>query len=90
MGCFLYATLDWRLGLVSLIPFIFGISFTKSVMNEEYSKNYNESVVLGQKMNNALVEYIDVIEVMKAFNQSKLLIKNIVILSMTMHNKREL
>ncbi len=63
-------TLDWRLGLVSLIPFIVGISFMKSVMNEEYSKNYNESVVLGQKMNNALVEYIGGIEVIKVFNQS--------------------
>lgn len=56
---FYMLTLDWRLGLVSLILFIVGISFVKSVMNEEYSKNYNESVVLGQKMNNALVEYID-------------------------------
>ena len=62
-------TLDWRLGMVSLLPFIVGMGFMKSVMNEEYTKNYKESVVLGQKMNNALVEYIGGIEVIKAFNQ---------------------
>lgn len=38
-------TLDWRLGLVSLLPFIIGMSFMKSVLNEEYTKNYKESVV---------------------------------------------
>lgn len=41
----------------------------KSVMNEEYTISYKKSVLLGQNMNSALVEYIDGIEVIKAFNQ---------------------
>lgn len=61
--------LDWRLALLSLLPFIVGMSVMKSVMNEEYIKSYKESVLLGQKMNSALVEYIGGIEVIKAFNQ---------------------
>lgn len=61
--------LDWRLGILSLLPFIIGMGVMKSVMNKEYMKSYKESVLLGQKMNNALVEYIGGIEVIKAFNQ---------------------
>lgn len=61
--------LDWRLGILSLLPFVFGMIIMKSVMNEEYIKSYKESVLLGQKMNSALVEYIGGIEVIKAFNQ---------------------
>ncbi|WP_329887445.1 ABC transporter ATP-binding protein [Pseudoramibacter faecis] len=61
--------LDWRLGILSLIPFIIGMGVMKSVMNEEYTINYKKSVLLGQKMNSALVEYIGGIEVIKAFNQ---------------------
>lgn len=63
--------LDWRLGILSLLPFIIGIGVMKFVMNEEYTKSYKESVSLGQKMNSALVEYIGGIEVIKAFNQGK-------------------
>ena len=61
--------LDWRLGILSLVPFIIGMGVMKSVMNEEYTASYKKSVLLGQKMNNALVEYIGGIEVIKAFNQ---------------------
>ncbi|CAC9937044.1 MAG: ABC transporter ATP-binding protein [Intestinibacter bartlettii] len=61
--------LDWRLSIISLLPFIIGMGVMKSVMNKEYTKSYKESVLLGQKMNNALVEYIGGIEVIKAFNQ---------------------
>ena len=69
--------LDWRLGILSLLPFIIGMGVMKSVMNKEYTKNYKESVLLGQKMNSALVEYIGGIEVIKAFNQGTFSYKNI-------------
>ncbi|WP_455126814.1 ABC transporter ATP-binding protein [Pseudoramibacter alactolyticus] len=61
--------LDWRLALVSLIPLLAGMLCMKSVM-ATYGKNYQKSVEINQGMNNAVVEYINGIEVIKAFNQS--------------------
>ncbi|CEM62888.1 ABC transporter ATP-binding protein [Treponema phagedenis] len=63
--------LDWRLALLSLIPLIIGMLAIMSVMNESYKKNYKESVELGQNMNNAIVEYVGGVEVIKTFNQSE-------------------
>ena len=62
--------LDWRLMLISLIPVVIGVIALSFVMNEEMEKRYEETVVLGQNMNDAVVEYIDGIEVIKTFNQS--------------------
>ena len=62
--------LDWRLMLISLIPVVIGVIALSFVMNEEMQKRYEETVVLGQNMNDAVVEYIDGIEVIKTFNQS--------------------
>jgi len=62
--------LDWRLALVSLIPLVIGMFCMKSVMRS-YGKKYQQSVEINQKMNNAVVEYIGGIEVIKMFNQSK-------------------
>ena len=61
--------LDWRLALVSLIPLLIGMFCMKSVM-ATYGKNYQKSVEINQGMNNAVVEYINGIEVIKTFNQS--------------------
>ena len=61
--------LDWRLALVSLIPLLVGMLCMKSVM-ATYGKNYQKSVEINQGMNNAVVEYINGIEVIKTFNQS--------------------
>ena len=61
--------LDWRLALVSLIPLLAGMLCMKSVM-ATYGKNYQKSVEINQGMNNAVVEYINGIEVIKTFNQS--------------------
>jgi ATP-binding cassette subfamily B protein len=61
--------LDWRLALVSLIPLLIGMFCMKSVM-ATYGKNYQKSVEINQEMNNAVVEYINGIEVIKTFNQS--------------------
>lgn len=62
--------LDWRLALVSLIPLVIGMLCMKSVM-ASYGKKYQQSVEINQKMNNAVVEYIGGIEVIKMFNQSE-------------------
>lgn len=62
--------LDWRLALVSLIPLVIGMFCMKSVM-ASYGKKYQQSVEINQKMNNAVVEYIGGIEVIKMFNQSE-------------------
>ena len=63
--------LDWRLALLSLLPLVGGMSVMMSVMNKDYKKNFQKSVSIGQGMNNAIVEYINGIEVIKTFNQSE-------------------
>lgn len=63
--------LDWRLALLSLVPLIIGMSVMMSVMNKDYRENFQKSVSIGQRMNNAIVEYINGIEVIKTFNQSE-------------------
>ena len=64
-------TLDWRLTLLSLIPFVVGMSIMMSVMNAHYKEMFGKSVAIGQHMNNSIVEYINGIEVIKTFNQSE-------------------
>lgn len=61
--------LDWRLGLLSLVPMVIGMVIMKSVMNG-YGAKYGESVEINQNVNNTVVEYINGIEVIKTFNQS--------------------
>lgn len=63
--------LDWRLALLSLVPFAIGMSIMMGTMNEHYKEMYAKSVKIGQKMNNSIVEYINGIEVIKTFNQSE-------------------
>lgn len=63
--------LDWRLALLSLVPFAIGMSIMMGTMNEHYKEMYAKSVKIGQKMNNSIVEYIGGIEVIKTFNQSE-------------------
>ena len=64
-------TLDWRLTLLSLIPFAVGMATMMSVMNAHYKEMFGKSVAIGQHMNNSIVEYINGIEVIKTFNQSE-------------------
>ncbi|MSS77110.1 ABC transporter ATP-binding protein [Anaerococcus sp. WCA-380-WT-2B] len=64
-------TLDWRLTLLSLIPFVVGMVTMMSVMNAHYKEMFGKSVAIGQHMNNSIVEYINGIEVIKTFNQSE-------------------
>lgn len=62
--------LDWRMALLSLVTIPVGMAFAMAVMGS-YSKDYEGAVKTTQEMNNAIVEYIGGIEVIKAFNQGQ-------------------
>lgn len=61
--------LDFRMALVALISIPIGMIFM-SIMMKPYAKNYKQSVEIGKKMNQTIVEYVGGIEVIKTFNQS--------------------
>ncbi|WP_053956559.1 ABC transporter ATP-binding protein [Inediibacterium massiliense] len=61
--------LDWRMALISLITLPVGMAFMGVVM-KTYPIQYEKSVKIGKEMNDAIVEYIGGIEVIKAFSQS--------------------
>lgn len=61
-------TLDWRVTLLSLIPLGVGILFIMPPMKRAKVK-FPQAVKIGQRMNNIIVEYINGIEVIRAFNQ---------------------
>ena len=48
-------TLDWRLTLLSLIPFAVGMATMMSVMNAHYKEMFGKSVAIGQHMNLSLI-----------------------------------
>lgn len=62
--------IDWKMALVALISFPVGMSFSMIIM-KDYAKKYAGSVKTTQRMNNTIVEYINGIEVIKAFNQGQ-------------------
>lgn len=62
--------LDWRMALLSLVTIPVGMGFMMSVMGN-YSRDYEGAVKTTQEMNGTVVEYINGIEVIKAFNQGK-------------------
>ncbi len=62
--------LDWRMAFLSLVTIPVGMAFMMSVMGN-YSKDYEGAVKTTQEMNSTIVEYINGIEVIKAFNQGK-------------------
>lgn len=62
--------LDWRMALLSLVSIPLGMVFMSLIMRN-YQKDYEQSVVVSQEMNETIVEYINGIEVIKAYNQSK-------------------
>lgn len=61
--------LDWRMALISLITIPVGMAFMATIL-KTYPQQYEGSVKINQRMNNAIVEYVNGIEVIKAFNQS--------------------
>ena len=61
--------LDWRMALISLITIPVGMVFMATLL-KTFPQQYEGSVKINQRMNNAVVEYVNGIEVIKAFNQS--------------------
>ena len=62
--------LDWRLALLSLAVFPIAFVFMMTVMGG-YAKDYEGAVKATTEMSNTMIEYINGIEVIKAFNQGK-------------------
>lgn len=62
--------LDWRMALLSLVSIPAGMVFLMTVMGS-YSKDYEGAFGTTKEMNETIVEYINGIEVIKAFNQGK-------------------
>lgn len=61
--------LDWRLALAALLTIIVGLACLSGMM-KDYENWYQNTIVTGKEMNNASVEYVSGIEVIKAFGQS--------------------
>lgn len=61
---------DWRMGLVTLIPVIMGFAIMSSLMNEEGRRRMAEYQEQLEKMSSASVEYFRGIPVIKTFGQS--------------------
>ena len=62
--------LDWRLALLSLAVFPVAFVFMMMVMGG-YAKDYEGAVKATTEMSGTMIEYINGIEVIKAFNQGK-------------------
>ncbi len=62
--------LDWRLALLSLAVFPVAFVFMMMVMGG-YAKDYEGAVRATTEMSGTMIEYINGIEVIKAFNQGK-------------------
>lgn len=60
---------DWRLALLCLVTLPIAFAFMFSTM-KAYGENYGKSVEINRNMNNNIVEYINGVKVIKAFNQS--------------------
>ena len=60
--------LDWRLALLTLAVVPLGMMFV-STMGKTYPAKYQESVRINKHMNDTVVEYVNGIEVIKAFHQ---------------------
>ncbi len=71
LATFIYLlVLDWRMALASLITFPLGMVFFMLMM-AGYNKNYARTVSATTSLNDAAVEYIGGIEVIKAFGKAK-------------------
>lgn len=61
--------LDWRMALVSMTTLVIGFLFVTQ-SRKTYAERWAGAVKTGQQMNNAIVEYVGGIQVVKAFSQS--------------------
>ncbi len=62
--------IDWRIALFSLIPAVLGM-LAMMGMFVGYEKSFNNAVVKTKALNDAAVEYINGIEVIKAFGKAE-------------------
>lgn len=62
--------ISWQMGLISLIPFVVGM-ISYMTMSIGYTKYYNNTIVKTKALNDTAVEYINGIEVIKAFGKSE-------------------
>lgn len=62
--------LDWRLALLSLVVFPIAFVFMMTVIGN-YAKDYEGAVKATTEMSGTMIEYINGIEVIKAYNQGK-------------------
>ena len=70
IALFIYImTIDWRVGLISLITIPVGLLMYMCMMIG-YKKKFERYVRAGKNLNSVAVEYINGIEVIKTFNQS--------------------
>lgn len=67
--------LDWRLALLSLAVFPIAFVFMMTVMGN-CAKDYEGAVKATGEMSSTMIEYINGIEVIKAFNQGKIRIRD--------------
>ena len=62
--------ISWQMGLISLIPFVIGM-ISYMTMSIGYTKYYNNTIAKTKALNDTAVEYINGIEVIKAFGKSE-------------------
>ncbi len=60
--------MDWRLGLLSLVPLVVGM-FAMGVMMSIGMKDMNNYYESAARMNNTIIEYVNGMEVVKVFNK---------------------
>ncbi len=71
IGTFIYLTIiSWQMGLIALIPFVIGM-IAYMTMSIGYQKFYNNCINKTKILNDTAVEYINGIEVIKAFGKSE-------------------
>lgn len=62
--------LDWRIALASLVPLIIGFTASALMLKGNAMAIFHTSQEGNEKMNSAMVEYVNGMEVIKAFNQT--------------------
>ncbi len=60
--------MDWRLGLLSLVPLVVGM-FAMGMMMKSGMEKMNDYYESAAKMNNTIIEYVNGMEVVKVFNK---------------------
>lgn len=67
--------LDWRMALIIFVWIVVGMMFSCGMMIG-YTEKYNGQIAAAKGMNQAVIEYVNGIEVIKTFNQTDVCYKN--------------